>query len=82
MKVEVVTPEENMGDVIGDLNRRRGLVQGMDDGVGGVKLVRAKFRLQKCLGTRQTSVVLHKVAHLTAWSLRNMPKHHQASQMK
>ncbi|MEC9077189.1 MAG: elongation factor G, partial [Pseudomonadota bacterium] len=39
MRVEVVTPEENMGDVIGDLNRRRGLVQGMDDGVGGVKLV-------------------------------------------
>ena len=37
MRVEVVTPEENMGDVIGDLNRRRGLVQGMDDGVGGVK---------------------------------------------
>ena len=32
MKVEVVTPEENMGDVIGDLNKRRGLVQGMEEG--------------------------------------------------
>ena len=34
MKVEVVTPEENMGDVMGDLNRRRGLIQGMDDNAG------------------------------------------------
>jgi elongation factor G len=31
MKVEVVTPEENMGDVVGDLNRRRGLILGMDE---------------------------------------------------
>ena len=31
MGVEVVTPEENMGDVVGDLNRRRGMIQGMDD---------------------------------------------------
>jgi elongation factor G len=50
MKVEVVTPEENMGDVIGDLNRRRGLVQGMDDGVGGVKLVRAEVPLAELFG--------------------------------
>ena len=44
-----VTPEENMGDVIGDLNRRRGLVQGMDDGVGGAKLVRAEVPLAEML---------------------------------
>jgi len=50
MKVEVVTPEENMGDVIGDLNRRRGLIQGMDDGVGGVKLVRAEVPLAEMFG--------------------------------
>jgi elongation factor G len=50
MKVEVVTPEENMGDVIGDLNRRRGLVQGMDDGVGGVKLVPAEVPLAEMFG--------------------------------
>ena len=31
MKLEVVTPEENMGDIVGDLNRRRGQVEGMDD---------------------------------------------------
>ena len=35
MKVEVVTPEENMGDVVGDLNRRRGLIQGMDENAAG-----------------------------------------------
>ena len=35
MKVEVVTPEENMGDVVGDLNRRRGLIQGMDETPSG-----------------------------------------------
>ena len=34
MKIEVVTPEENMGDVVGDLNRRRGLIEGMDDRAG------------------------------------------------
>ena len=50
MKVEVVTPEENMGDVIGDLNRRRGLIQGMDDGVGGVKLARAEVPLAEMFG--------------------------------
>jgi len=50
MRVEVVTPEENMGDVIGDLNRRRGLIQGMDDGVGGVKLVRAEVPLAEMFG--------------------------------
>jgi predicted membrane GTPase involved in stress response len=83
MKVEVVTPEENMGDVIGDLNRRRGLVQGMDDGVGGVKLVVApKFRLRKCLDTQPTSVVSHRVVHRTAWNLRNTLKHHQVLQKK
>ena len=35
MKVEVTTPEEWMGDVVGDLNRRRGLIEGMEDGVAG-----------------------------------------------
>ncbi len=37
MKVEVETPEDYMGDIIGDLNRRRGMVQGMDDLPGGTK---------------------------------------------
>ena len=49
MKVEVVTPEEYMGDVMGDLNRRRGLVQGMDDIPAG-KIVRAEVPLGEMFG--------------------------------
>ncbi len=49
MKVEVVTPEENMGDVMGDLNRRRGLVQGMEDGPSG-KVIRAEVPLAEMFG--------------------------------
>ncbi|MBD3618030.1 MAG: elongation factor G [Chromatiales bacterium] len=49
MKVEVVTPEDYMGDVMGDLNRRRGLVQGMEDGVSG-KVIRAEVPLAEMFG--------------------------------
>ncbi len=49
MAVEVVTPEEYMGDVMGDLNRRRGIVQGMEDGVAG-KIVRAEVPLSEMFG--------------------------------
>ena len=49
MKVEVVTPEDYMGDVMGDLNRRRGLVQGMDDNPSG-KVIRAEVPLSEMFG--------------------------------
>jgi elongation factor G len=49
MDVEVVTPEENMGDVMGDLNRRRGIVQGMDDSPVG-KIIRAEVPLREMFG--------------------------------
>ena len=49
MKVEVVTPEEYMGDVMGDLNRRRGVVQGMDDSPSG-KIIRAEVPLGEMFG--------------------------------
>ena len=49
MKVEVVTPEDYMGDVMGDLNRRRGLVQGMDDSPSG-KVVNAQVPLAEMFG--------------------------------
>jgi len=49
MKVEVVTPEDYMGDVMGDLNRRRGLVQGMEDGPSG-KLINAEVPLAEMFG--------------------------------
>ncbi len=50
MKVEVVTPEENMGDVIGDLNRRRGMLQGMDEARSGARIVKAMVPLAEMFG--------------------------------
>lgn len=49
MKMEVVTPEENMGDIVGDLNRRRGIMKGMDD-KNGAKVVRADVPLSEMFG--------------------------------
>lgn len=49
MKVEVVTPEENMGDVMGDLNSRRGMIQGMEDAPSG-KIIRAEVPLASMFG--------------------------------
>ena len=49
MKVEVVTPEDYMGDVMGDLNRRRGILQGMDE-ANGVRLVNAEVPLSEMFG--------------------------------
>lgn len=49
MKVEVVTPEENMGDVVGDLNRRRGMILGMDENPSG-KVVNAEVPLGEMFG--------------------------------
>ena len=49
MKMECITPEENMGDIVGDLNRRRGQVEGMDDR-NGAKVVKAKVPLSEMFG--------------------------------
>ncbi len=50
MKVEVVTPEDYMGDVMGDLNRRRGILEGMEDGSAGAKIIRADVPLSEMFG--------------------------------
>ncbi len=50
MKLEVVTPEENMGDVIGDLNKRRGQVEGMDNARSGARIVKATVPLAEMFG--------------------------------
>ncbi len=50
MKLEVVTPEENMGDVIGDLNKRRGQVEGMESSRSGARIVKAKVPLAELFG--------------------------------
>ncbi len=50
MKIEVVTPEESMGDVIGDLNKRRGQVEGMENSRSGARIVKAKAPLAEMFG--------------------------------
>ncbi|HAS62072.1 MAG TPA: elongation factor G [Vibrio sp.] len=50
MKVEVTTPEDWMGDVVGDLNRRRGMIEGMDEGNAGLKIIRAQVPLSQMFG--------------------------------
>ena len=49
MKVEIVTPESNMGDVVGDLNRRRGIILGMEDNAVG-KVINAEVPLGEMFG--------------------------------
>ena len=50
MKVEVITPDTNMGDVVGDLNRRRGIIEGMEEAFGGLKQVNAQVPLSEMFG--------------------------------
>ena len=50
MKVEVITPDSNMGDVVGDLNRRRGMIEGMEDAIGGLKQINAQVPLSEMFG--------------------------------
>jgi len=50
MKVEVITPEANMGDVVGDLNRRRGMIEGMEEAPAGMKAVNAQVPLAEMFG--------------------------------
>ena len=54
MAVEVETPEEFMGNVVGDLSSRRGMIQGMDDQTGGIKLVKAEVPLAEMFGYSTT----------------------------
>jgi elongation factor G len=72
MKVEVTMPEEYMGDVIGDINSRRGRIEGMDDLGGG--LLEVMCRLQRCLVILQICVLRHKDAETTLCSLRSMSR--------
>ena len=50
MAVEVVTPEQFMGDVIGDLNSRRGRIEGMEPGPGGMQIIKAQVPLSEMFG--------------------------------
>jgi elongation factor G len=77
MDIEVVTPEENMGDVMGDLNRRRGIVQSMDDSPAG-KIVRAEVPLREMFGyaTDLRSVTQGRASYSMVFSkYAEAPKH-------
>ena len=70
MRVEVTMPEEYMGDVIGDINSRRGRIEGMDDLAAERSFVDS-FHCQKCLDTLQTYVPEHRDVVTTQCSSRN-----------
>ena len=59
MKLEVVTPEENMGDVIGDLNKRRGQVEGMESSRSGARIVKAMVPLAENVRLRNSFAYHH-----------------------
>lgn len=73
MKVEVTVPEEYMGDVIGDINARRGRLEGMEAKSGNQE-IRGFIPLSKCLVMQQTYVLKHKVEEHTLWNLLTMKK--------
>ena len=77
MKVEVVTPEDYMGDVMGDLNRRRGLPQGMEDTPSG-KSIRAEVPLAEMFGYATDLRSMSQGRACTRWNLINTPKCHKA----
>ena len=77
MKLSVITPEQNMGDVIGDLNRRRGQVEGMDD-KGGAKVVSAKVPLSEMFGyitDLRTITSGRATSTMEFFAFENAPKH-------
>ena len=67
MKVEVVTPEQNMGDVVADLNRRRGIMQGMDSR-NGAEVVKANVPLSEMFGYVTTLRTITSEGLLQLWS--------------
>ena len=76
MKVEVETPEDYMGDIMGDLNRRRGMVQGMDDLPGGTKAIKAEVPLAEMFGYATQMRSMSQGRAIYQWNLLNMLKLH------
>lgn len=75
MKVEVTTPEDWMGDVVGDVNRRRGMIEGMDDGPRILRFFVLKYLFLKCSVTQLIYDQQPKAARLIQWNLANMLKY-------
>jgi hypothetical protein len=74
MAVEVETPEDYAGSVMGDLSSRRGMVQGMDDMPGGGKIIKAEFRCRRCSATPPRCARCRKAAPRTRWSSSTTPR--------
>jgi hypothetical protein len=68
MAVEVETPEDYAGNVMGDLSSRRGMVQGMDDMVGGGKAIKAEVPLSEMFGYSTTLRSVAKAVPPTPWN--------------
>jgi elongation factor G len=80
MKVEVETPNEYMGDVMGDLNARRGRILGMEEGKGGLQQIRAEVPLEEMLGyaTSVRSMTKGRAGYSMEFECyREVPKHAQ-----
>ena len=75
MAVEVETPEEYMGDVMGDLSSRRGILQGMDDDDIGGKKIKAEVPLAEMFGYSTTLRSLTQGVQPTLWNLNTTQKH-------
>ena len=78
MKVEIVTPEDYLGDVMGDVSRRRGLLQGQDDTPSG-KTINAMVPLGEMFGYATTCVRCRRVARPSRWNSTTTPKRRPTS---
>jgi elongation factor G len=77
MAVEVETPEDYMGDVMGDLSSRRGMIQGMDDSATG-KVIRAEVPLAEMFGySTADAFIVSRSCKYTAWNLSITLKHQE-----
>jgi elongation factor G len=79
MAVEVETPEDYMGTVMGDLSSRRGIVQGMDDMVGGGKIIKAEVPLSEMFGYSTRCARPRKAAPRTRWNSSTTPRRRRTS---
>jgi elongation factor G len=79
MAVEVETPEDYMGNVMGDLSSRRGIVQGMEDQAGGIKVVAPKCRCPRCSATPLRCVRCRRVGLPTRWNSSTIPRRRRTS---
>jgi elongation factor G len=79
MAVEVETPEDYMGNVMGDLSSRRGMVQGMEDMPGGIKAIKAEVPLAEMFGYSTSCVRCLRVARPTRWNSSTTPRRRRTS---